>query len=202
MIGRFDFSKINEAFAAEHPEWLYVGEGTYHDTDTARWTLLTCGERQLACAAVHFVRIPYRHAAVSPSLTARRLWQQMMGGAWLDFYCIGPLDRQEDRTGLDAAAAIYRFHAANEAWLTDTEGAGQVALVRRGDREYAGLLKILHEPLPISDIAIALEPRAPVRTVRRLTAGTSLPVTERPDGRLSVTVPRLDRYEVVLFEYE
>jgi hypothetical protein len=26
MIGRFDFSKINEKFAAQHPEWLYVSE--------------------------------------------------------------------------------------------------------------------------------------------------------------------------------
>ena len=26
MIGRFDFSKINEKFAAEHPDWLYVSE--------------------------------------------------------------------------------------------------------------------------------------------------------------------------------
>lgn len=26
VIGRFDFSKINERFAAEKPEWLYVSE--------------------------------------------------------------------------------------------------------------------------------------------------------------------------------
>ena len=30
MIGRFDFSKINEKFAAEHPEWLYVSEKGKH----------------------------------------------------------------------------------------------------------------------------------------------------------------------------
>jgi len=30
MIGRFDFSKINEAFAAKHPEWLYVSEKGEH----------------------------------------------------------------------------------------------------------------------------------------------------------------------------
>jgi len=109
-----------------------LGQGTYHDTDKAKWTLLTCGQRQLANAAVHFIAIPYRHAAVSPYLTIRRLWQHMINGAWLDFYCIGPLQRQEDGTGLDLAACLYNFHAANEKWLVHTQGAGQVALVRRG----------------------------------------------------------------------
>lgn len=30
MIGRFDFSKLNEQYAAEHPEWLYVSEKKQH----------------------------------------------------------------------------------------------------------------------------------------------------------------------------
>jgi len=30
MVGRFDFSKINERFAAQHPEWLYVSEKGKH----------------------------------------------------------------------------------------------------------------------------------------------------------------------------
>ena len=122
-----------------------LGRGAYHDTEQAKWTLLTCGRRQLACAAVHFIRIPYRHTAVSPYLTARRLWQQMTNGAWMDFYCIGPLQRQEDRTGLDLAAALYNFHKANEQWLIDTKTAAQVALVRRGGDEHEGLMQILCE---------------------------------------------------------
>lgn len=122
-----------------------LGQETYYDTEKAKWTLLTCGERQLANAAVHFIRIPHRHSAVAPSLTARRLWQNMVNGAWLDFYCIGPLQRQEDRTGLDVVSQIYRFHAANQQWLSDTEPAGEVGLVRRAGDEYEGLLKILSE---------------------------------------------------------
>ena len=122
-----------------------LGQGTYHDTDKAKWTMLTCGKRQLANAAVHFIAIPYRHAAVSPYLTTRRLWQHMVNGAWLDFYCIGPLQRQEDRTGLDLAGELYRFHAANERWLASTRPAGEVGLVRRGDAEYEGILQVLSE---------------------------------------------------------
>jgi putative glycosyl hydrolase-like family 6 (GHL6) protein len=30
MIGRFDFSKINEEYAAQHPKWLYVSEKGEH----------------------------------------------------------------------------------------------------------------------------------------------------------------------------
>jgi len=122
-----------------------LGQGPYHDTELAKWTLLNCGERQLACTAVHFIRIPYRHAAVSGYLTARRVWQQMVNGAWLDFYCIGPLQRQEDRTGLDLAAGIFNFHKDNERWLINTKSAAQIALVRRGDSECQGLMQILYE---------------------------------------------------------
>jgi hypothetical protein len=122
-----------------------LGRGAYHDTDKAKWTMLTCGRRQLANCAVHFIGIPYRHAAVAPSLSARRVWQHMVNGAWLDFYCIGPLQRQEDRTGLGLVRGIYRFHAANERVLAGTAPAGEVGLVRRGDREYDGLVQVLSE---------------------------------------------------------
>ena len=122
-----------------------LSTGTYRDTDNAKATLLTAGRRQLANCAVYFIDIPYRHAAVSPYLTVRRIWQHMVNGAWLDFYCIGPLGSQEDRTGLDLTSQLYRFHAANERWLKPAKPAGEVALVRRGGREYDGLLQILCE---------------------------------------------------------
>ena len=119
--------------------------GTYRDTDNAKATLLTAGERQLANCAVYFIDIPYRHAAVSPYLTVRRIWQYLVNGAWVDFYCIGPLGKQEDRTGLELTRRLYQFHAANEHWLTHTRPAGDVGLVRRGGREYDGLMQILCE---------------------------------------------------------
>ena len=56
----------------------------------------------------------FRHSAAAPYLHSRRLWQQMVNGAWLDFYCIGPLQRLEDRAGIGPISDIYRFHAANE----------------------------------------------------------------------------------------
>ncbi len=163
MMTDRQFRRVNEFLKAKRPDLAIctytstgvdvirkesnrpLGQGPYHDTELANWTLLTCGERQLACAAVYFIRIPYRHIAVSPYLTTRRLWQQMVNGAWLDFYCIGPLQRQEDRTGLDLAAGIYNFHKDNEQWLIHTKSAAQIALVRGGELEYEGLMQILFE---------------------------------------------------------
>ena len=162
-----------------------LGQGTYHDTDKAKWTMLTCGQRQLANAAVHFIRIPHRHAAVAPSLTGRRLWQQMVNGAWLDFYCIGPLQRQEDRMGLDVAAGIYQFHRANERWLTATAPAGQVGLVRRGDDEYEGLLSVLSE----NQIAFELTRIEPQQLKR-----FSIVVVPDAGGLNSEDVAALDHY--------
>jgi len=122
-----------------------LGRGTYIDTHRAKKTLLDAGRRQLANAAVHFIAIPFRHTSVSPYLTGRRLFQQMINGAWLDFYCIGPLHRQEDRLGLDIVRDIYRFCAANEQYLLETRPAAQVALFGRENDEYMGMLKILCE---------------------------------------------------------
>ena len=122
-----------------------LGQGTYHDTDKAKFTLLTCGERQLANAAVHFIDIPYRHAAVAPHLTARRLWQHMVNGAWLDFYCIGPLQRQEDRTNFPVLHELFQFHKRHQKWFDNTVPAGQIGLVRQGGEEYEGLVSILSE---------------------------------------------------------
>ena len=163
MMSDRQFSRVNAFLKAKRPELAIctytptgvdiirkesntpLSTGTYRDTDNAKATLLTAGERQLANCAVYFIDIPYRHAAVSPYLTVRRIWQHMVNGAWVDFYCIGPLGSQEDRTGLDLTSQLYRFHAANERWLKQTRPAGEVGVVRRGGVEYDGLLQILCE---------------------------------------------------------
>jgi len=131
------------------------GRGTYEDSEKARRTLLNNPGRQLANCAVHFIHYPQRHASVSPHLTARRILQQMLNGAWVDFYCIGPLHAQEDRLGLDQVRDIYGFHADNGRWLTGVIEVADVGLVvdfvRQGD-EYDGWFKMLSE----SHISFAL----------------------------------------------
>jgi hypothetical protein len=61
------------------------------------------------------------------------------------------------------------------------------------------LEKVLHEPLPVRDVTIELQPQGTVNAVRLLHAGTSLEFT-REKGRLRCTVPELKSYEIVLFD--
>ena len=124
------------------------GRWTYEDSEKARFTLLDQPEKQLANAAVHFFHYPHRHTAVSPWLTQRRLYQQVINGAWLDFYCIGPFHALEDGLGTAQVREVFRFHAANERWLTNTLELADVGLVvdaARGSDELRGLFRILSE---------------------------------------------------------
>lgn len=122
-----------------------LGEETWDDLERAQWTLLTTENKQLANASVHFYQMIFRHSAAAPYLHSRRLWQQVVNGAWLDFYCIGPLQRLEDRAAIGPISNIYRFHAANEKWMLHTESAAEVGLVRRDGDDYRGWTQILSE---------------------------------------------------------
>ena len=122
-----------------------TGEGHWGNVERAQSTLLRNPTRQLANASVHFPRMIFRHSGVAPYLHTRRLWQLMTNGAWLDFYCIGPLQRLEDRAGLGPASDVYRFHAANERWLLHTEPAADVAIVYNAGDDYSGWVQMLSE---------------------------------------------------------
>ncbi len=122
-----------------------LGQEAWDDLERAQWTLLTTENKQLANTTVHFYQMIFRHSAAAPYLHSRRVWQQMVNGAWLDFYCIGPLQRLEDRAGLEPLSNIYRFHAANEKWLLHTDSAAEVGLVRRDGDDYWGWVQILSE---------------------------------------------------------
>ena len=122
-----------------------LGQETWDDLERAQWTLLTTQNKQLANTTVHFYRMIFRYSAAAPYLHSRRLFQQMVNGAWLDFYCIGPLQRLEDRAGLGPISDIFRFHANNEKWLLNTDSAAQVGLVRHDGDDYWGWVQILSE---------------------------------------------------------
>ncbi|MFC1737608.1 beta-galactosidase [Planctomycetota bacterium] len=158
MMTDKQFKRVREFFKAKQSDlMLYDGDvirgeshsprgvRTYHDTDIVKSTMLTMGRRQFNNTANHFIEIAYRHAGVATALQARRVWEQLVNGAWLGFYCMGPLHRLEDRATLDTLRDIYRFHEVNEAWLLDTKPAGDVGLLRRGREEYQGILQILSE---------------------------------------------------------
>ncbi len=131
----------------------------YSDTKKQQWMQITFEGRPITNTAVHFPHYPHRHAGVSPHLTHRRIYQHMVNGGWVDFYCIGRLDRLEDRLGLDAVRDLFHFHAANEKWLGVTTSAAEVGLVRRDGPEFDGLYQILAEDhLPLDLVSLARSP--------------------------------------------
>jgi hypothetical protein len=120
----------------------------YEESFRTRMARLKNPEKQQANAAVHFPHYPHRHASVSPDLTRKRLFGCMVNDGWLDFYCIGRFNGQEDRLGLDQVEDVFRFHAANERWLTNTAERADVGLaveVEGKSDEVRGLIGILSQ---------------------------------------------------------
>jgi hypothetical protein len=117
----------------------------YEDTEKAMRSRLNHPAQPLANAAVHFIHYPQRHAGVSPVVTARRLHQAMLQGQWLDFYCIGPLQRLEDRLSVDVVREAFSFHSRHEAFFRDLRPGADVGLVASGTDSYRGLFDVLSE---------------------------------------------------------
>ena len=122
-----------------------LGHEPWDDVERAQWGLLTTDNKQLSNASVHFYQMIFRHSAAGTYLHTRRLWQQMVNGAWLDFYCIGPLQRLEDRACIESVSGIYRFHRDNEKWLLNTVSGAEIGLVRNDGEDYWGWVQMLSE---------------------------------------------------------
>ncbi|HEX6972363.1 MAG TPA: alpha-amylase family protein [Limnochordia bacterium] len=153
----------NTALARPLPHWIY--EASEH----VKSVMDAWPKRAVANAAVHFLDIPYRHVSVPPHLTALRIAQNMAGSGWLDFYCIGPLDRQEDRAAFPLIKELYHFHRAHaQEYYSGLEPAARAALwVTRG-LEYRGLYRILVEShRPFDVITPDSLPHAPADLLRR-----------------------------------
>lgn len=176
----------NSALGRPLPEWNYSG------SDNVKTVLGSWRNKVVANAAVHFVDYPYRHAAVSPYLNELRLVQNLVNGGWLDYYVIGPLQRQEDRLGLGMVRDAFRFHAENEHWFTNTRSAADVCLVKAGGQEYAGLFRILAENHILFDV-MSLSAIAGGQTPRVL---EDYPLVVLPDVRNlgQALCSRLDAY--------
>jgi len=120
----------------------------YEESFRTRLAWLKYPDKQQANAAVHFPHYPHRHASVSPDLTRKRLFGCMINGGWLDFYCIGRFNGQEDRLGLDQVEDVFRFHAENERWLTNTVELADVGLAVENEGrsdEARGLIDMLSQ---------------------------------------------------------
>jgi len=136
--------------AESNRPWI---QWSYEDTEKAMRHRLEHPEQPLANAAVHFIHYPQRHAGVSSVVTARRLQQAMLQGQWLDFYCIGPLQRLEDRLSIGVVRDAFAFHARHEAFFRDLQPRADVGLVHSRTDGYRGLFDALSEHHVTFDLA-------------------------------------------------
>jgi len=105
-------------------------------------------------AAVHFYGFPARHSAEASWLTQQRLFQDLMYGSGLDFYCMGRLDNLEDRTVLENVKNVFQFHKQNEAYFNHTHSGNKVLVLHdsKSENEYKGIYEILTENHILFDV--------------------------------------------------
>jgi hypothetical protein len=167
-------------------------EWDYHGSDNVKLDINSWTNRTVANTMVHFVDYPARHAGVWPHLAGRRLIQNMIHGAPLDYYMIGRLDNQEDRALMPVVKDIFHFHADNEAYFTDLHSVARVVVIRKNGNEFKGLVRILSENHIPYDI---MHPNClrPVETPKKL---EDYDIIVLPDYRSlsDEEVERIDKY--------
>jgi hypothetical protein len=96
------------------------------------------------------------------------------------------------RARVDGPALVEMNHRADRAgkfeWVSLYNHSGQ-------------LDKVIGAPVPIRDVRVEIAPASPVKRARLLKSGESLPLKTGAEGRVTCTVPVLNAYDVVLFEY-
>ncbi|TBL79023.1 alpha-amylase family protein [Paenibacillus thalictri] len=128
------------------PEWNYSA------MENVKTVLGSWEGMAVSNSAVHFVDFAMRHTAVSPHLTALRLAQNMVNGAWLDYYVIGTLNNQDDRICFDLVKDMYRFHKEHEQYYTNLRSLAEVVVVvpdssnmYGSKKELKGIIRLLAE---------------------------------------------------------
>jgi hypothetical protein len=108
---------------------------------------------------------------------------------------LGALDeilKLPHRVRVNAPALVEMNHRADCAgmfeWVSLYNHSGQ-------------LDKVTGAPVPIRDVTVEITPASPVKRARLLKSGASSPVKTGVEGRVACTVPVLNAYDVVLFEY-
>jgi len=113
----------NSGYLRPQPEYVYTASENILSA-TGSWE-----DRAALNTAVHFIDFPYRHAAVPPPLTRRRLAQTIATAGSLDYYVIGHLRNQDDRACLESVRDLFRFHAANEQYFTKVISMADCCLI-------------------------------------------------------------------------
>ena len=128
-------NESNTALSRPLPEWNYSA------SDHIKKISASAKEVAVSNSAVHFIDYPYRHVGVSPHLTALRIAENIANCAWLDYYVIGHLDNQYDRTCFLQVQELFAFHKKHENLWKGLTSKADVALVIPETCAYYGSLK-------------------------------------------------------------
>jgi len=111
-------------------------------------------DKQVSNASNHFLGYPGRHSADSRWLAQKRLFQDVMYGAGVDFYCMGRLDNLEDRPLLKGIKDVFKFHEKNEKYLHHTTSENKILLLhnKKTEDEYKGVFEMLTENHVLFDV--------------------------------------------------
>lgn len=127
FLDKLDFMRIeaNTSFNDMMPNWKH---------NASALAKLGSGSKMadvIDVTSVDFIDIPYRHTAVSSYQQELRLVQSLANGGTLDYFVIGRLDKQADKSAHEPLKAIYKYHAENEKEYKDISSTAQIALIQQ-----------------------------------------------------------------------
>ena len=147
----------NTGFDRPLPEWDYSG------TENVRAVLNTWNDKVVSNAAVHFIDFPFRFSAVNPELTKLRLVQDMVNLGWMDFYVIGTLSNQDDRTVLPDVRKLFAYHKDHMDYFRGGKSVADICVILPKDsnidgsqNEMKGVVRMLSENHFLFDMAYNL----------------------------------------------
>lgn len=141
-------SESNTAVGRALPLWPYSASDNVNRARNSE------PDKMAINLAMSFIDYPWRYVTVPPAEMRLRLYQNMAHGGPPAMAVVGTMD-QEDRSALEAARPIYRWHAANQDLYVGQQNAARVLLLR-GSRQasYRGFFRLLseqHIPFAVSD---------------------------------------------------
>ena len=114
--------EANAEMGRELPHWQYQA------ASNAR-AIRGMGLNGTSCD-VDFLGFFNRHVSTDSAHQELRLWQSLSNFAGLDYYVMGRLDNQEDRSAHEAVKKVFAYAAAHEKEVYGLSSAADVLLVR------------------------------------------------------------------------
>jgi hypothetical protein len=126
FIDKEDYIRIeaNTSLKDMMPNWQYNASAL------AKTAVCSNMADVIDVASVNFIDVPYRHVAVSSYQQELRLAQSLANGGSIDYFVMGRLDNQADKSPQEALKRIYHYHEQNEMEYRNLVSTAQIALIQ------------------------------------------------------------------------